>query len=138
VQHYIRRNYLQLIIDVPEDLPKVFGDSIRLRQVFDNLLGNAIRYTPQGGQINIIAHEENDQIILRFVDTGLGIPVAERPHIFEKFFRASNVAEEIPGSGLGLAIVKSIVENHQGRIWVDSVEGEGSTFTVVLPIEHEV
>lgn len=125
----------QLSIDVPETLPNVIGDSVRLRQVVDNLLGNAIRYTPEGGQISIVATEENEQIILRVSDNGYGIPAADRPHIFDKFYRASNVIEDISGSGLGLAIVKSIVENHQGRVWVDSAEGEGSTFTVVLPVD---
>lgn len=128
---------LTLSVDVADDLPKVVGDSVRLRQVFDNLLGNALRYTPTGGEISIIAREENDQIIMQVIDNGVGIPASDRPHIFDKFYRASNVVENITGSGLGLAIVKSIVENHQGRVWVDSSEGEGSTFTVVLPVEIE-
>ncbi len=126
-----------LQVDVPGGIAKIFGDSVRLRQVIDNLLGNAIRYTPEGGIIRISAREENDQIILQVQDTGYGIPAADRPHIFDKFFRASNVVENISGSGLGLAIVKSIVENHQGRIWVESAEGEGSTFTVVFPVDSE-
>jgi len=126
-----------LTVDIPKDLPQVVGDSVRLRQVVDNLLGNALRYTPKGGKISISARHENEQIIFQVSDSGYGIPAADRPHIFEKFYRASNVVESISGSGLGLAIVKSIVENHNGRIWVDSVEGEGSTFTVVLPTERK-
>ena len=128
----------KLVMDIPENLPQIIGDSVRLRQVVDNLLGNSLRYTPNGGKISISARDENEQIILQVSDNGYGIPAVERPHIFEKFYRASNVVENISGSGLGLAIVKSIVENHNGRIWVDSVEGEGSTFTVVLPIEREL
>jgi two-component system, OmpR family, phosphate regulon sensor histidine kinase PhoR len=135
LKNKIREKEQQLSVDVPEDLPNVLGDSVRMRQVVDNLLGNALRYTPQGGRIDISAAEENEQIILRVIDEGCGIPASDRPHIFEKFYRASNVVENISGSGLGLAIVKSIVENHQGRVWVDSVEGKGATFTVVLPIE---
>jgi len=135
INNKIQEKGQHLNVEVPENLPNVLGDSVRLRQVVDNLLGNALRYTPQGGQISISADNENDQIILRISDEGYGIPAADRPHIFEKFYRASNVVENISGSGLGLAIVKSIVENHQGRVWVDSVEGEGSTFTVVLPID---
>ncbi len=127
---------LTLEVNIMPHLPNIFGDSVRLRQVIDNLLGNAIRYTPQGGKISISAKEENEQVLLCVLDNGCGIPAADRPHIFEKFYRASNVVENISGSGLGLAIVKSIVENHQGRVWVDSVEGEGSSFTVVLPIEQ--
>lgn len=128
---------LTLRLEVASHLPNIFGDSVRLRQVIDNLLGNAIRYSSEGDEIIVIAREENEQIIFRVEDSGCGIPAADRPHIFEKFYRASNVIENVSGSGLGLAIVKSIVENHQGRVWVDSVEGEGSAFTVVLPIEKE-
>jgi signal transduction histidine kinase len=75
----------------------------------------------------------DDQVILRVADSGVGIPPADQPHIFHKFYRASNVPKGVGGSGLGLAIVKSIVDNHNGRIWVESVVGEGSTFIIVLP-----
>jgi signal transduction histidine kinase len=102
--------------------------------MLDNLLANAIKYTPEGGEIKIMALTENGQIILQVVDNGPGIPVDEQPHVFERFFRASNVPPDVQGTGLGLAIVKSIVENHGGRIWVDSRLGFGTTFTVVLPI----
>lgn len=128
----------ELTVEIPEDLPEIIGDSVRLRQIVDNLLGNSLRYTPQGGKIGIVAREENEQIIFQVFDNGVGIPAADRPHIFDKFYRASNVIENYSGSGLGLAIVKSIVENHNGRIWVDSSEGEGSTFTIVLPIKTEI
>jgi len=135
LREQIVENSQVLTVDVPKDLPTIIGDSVRLRQVVDNLLGNAMRYTPEGGEVSITAREENEQIILQIKDEGLGIPAIDRPHIFEKFYRASNVINNISGSGLGLAIVKSIVESHYGRIWVDSEEGDGSTFTVVLPIE---
>ena len=127
----------QLSVDVPKDLPEIIGDSVRLRQVIDNLLGNSLRYTPKGGKIGVMAREENEQIIFQVFDNGVGIPAADRPHIFEKFYRGTNVVENYSGSGLGLAIVKSIIENHNGRIWVDSAEGEGSTFTIVLPVKME-
>jgi two-component system, OmpR family, phosphate regulon sensor histidine kinase PhoR len=89
---------------------------------------------PKRGQIMIRAHSEAGQIILQICDNGPGIPPADQPFIFDKFYRASNISPETPGTGLGLAIVKSIVENHQGRIWVDSTPGLGTTFTIVLPI----
>ncbi|MEA3350490.1 MAG: ATP-binding protein [Chloroflexota bacterium] len=127
----------KLVVDVPQDLPKIYGDVVRLRQVVDNLLVNSMRYTPRGGKIRLVAQKENKQVILRISDNGCGIPATDLPHIFDKFYRASNVAENIVGSGLGLAIVKSVVENHQGRVWVDSVEGEGSMFTIVLPIKEQ-
>ncbi|MGD8823096.1 MAG: ATP-binding protein, partial [Anaerolineales bacterium] len=119
--------------DLPEELPLVVGDPIRLRQMLGNLLENAIKYTPAEGEVSIEAHAENDQVILRVSDNGFGIPTADQPYLFDKFFRASNVPNELPGTGLGLSIVKSIVENHQGRVWVDSAVGEGTTFTIVFP-----
>lgn len=124
---------LQMRVDLPEDLPLVSGDPIRLRQMIGNLLENAIKYTPKDGQVTITASSEGDQVILKVSDTGPGIPPADQPYLFDKFFRASNVADRSPGTGLGLSIVKSIVDHHNGRIWVDSSLGKGTTFTVVLP-----
>jgi len=125
---------LKLDLNLPDEIPQMRGNPIRLRQVFDNLIGNAIKYTPEGGAITISVEVQNDQVILRITDTGPGIPPADQPHIFEKFYRASNVPKGVGGSGLGLAIVKSIIDNHQGRIWVESLLGQGSAFTVVLPL----
>lgn len=124
-------------LDVPEDLPKVLGNPTRLKQMLVNLVGNAIKYTPTGGWVAVRANAEDGQVILQVSDNGPGIPPADQPYIFDKFYRASNVAPETPGTGLGLAIVKSIVENHQGRIWVDSALGHGTTFTVVIPVADE-
>jgi two-component system NtrC family sensor kinase len=118
---------------LPDDLPMVRGDPYRLRQMIGNLLENAIKYTPAEGEIVVAAAAEGDQVILRVSDTGPGIPAADQPYIFDKFFRASNVPDDSGGTGLGLSIVKSIVDSHQGRIWVDSQLGKGTTFTVVLP-----
>jgi two-component system NtrC family sensor kinase len=115
-----------------EDMP-VVGNPIRLRQVVDNLISNAVKYTPSGGTVTASLSMEGDQVVLAVSDTGVGIPVSDQPHIFEKFYRASNAPKGSQGAGLGLAIVKSIVENHQGRLWVESVPGKGSTFYVVLP-----
>jgi two-component system NtrC family sensor kinase len=118
---------------LPDDLPMVRGDPYRLRQMIANLLENAIKYTPANGAIVVAAVVEGDQVILRVNDSGPGIPAADQPYIFDKFFRASNVPDDTSGTGLGLSIVKSIVDSHQGRIWVDSQLGRGTTFTVVLP-----
>jgi two-component system NtrC family sensor kinase len=122
-----------LLLDIPEDLPHVLGNPIRLRQMVSNLIANAIKYTPESGKIEVLARSEDGQIILQVADNGPGIPTSDQPYIFDKFYRASNVSTDTPGTGLGLAIVKSIVENHLGRIWVDSTLGQGATFTVVLP-----
>jgi two-component system NtrC family sensor kinase len=83
--------------------------------------------------VTIRAECDNGQVILRISDTGPGIPAADQPYLFDKFFRASNAPKDVAGTGLGLSIVKSIVDSHGGRIWVDSALGEGTTFTVVLP-----
>jgi len=131
----IQDKKLKFRLELPvADIPSMRGNPIRLRQMLDNLLGNAVKYTPEGGDIQIKVEQQADQIILQVSDSGPGIPPADQPHIFEKFYRASNVPKGVGGSGLGLAIVKSIIDNHQGRIWVDSVVGKGSTFTVVIPV----
>jgi signal transduction histidine kinase len=84
--------------------------------------------------VRVEAVAEGDQVILRVRDSGPGVPPADQPYLFDKFYRGSNVPPELPGTGLGLSIVKSIVDNHAGRIWVDSVAGHGTTFTIVLPV----
>jgi two-component system NtrC family sensor kinase len=127
-----------LAIEITAKLPTVLGNPVRLRQLMGNLIGNAIKYTPAHGKITVRGHAEEGQIIIQVIDNGPGIPPTDQPYIFDKFYRASNIPIDTPGTGLGLAIVKSIVDNHQGRIWVDSVVGQGTTFTVVLPVtEHE-
>ena len=120
--------------DLPIRVPLIYGNPVQIRQLLDNLLGNAIKYTPEGGEIKTSINIDGGQLILKITDTGPGIPLSDQPHIFEKFFRASNVPVSVSGSGLGLAIVKSIVDAHNGRIWVYSVLGQGSTFVVVLPM----
>ncbi len=105
--------------------------------MLDNLIGNAVKYTPPGGEITVKAEVHGDQMILHVSDTGPGIPPSDQLHIFDKFYRASNVPKGVGGSGLGLAIVKSIVDNHQGRIWVELVLGQGTTFIVVLPLYRQ-
>lgn len=116
-------------------LPFLRANPIRLRQLLENLIGNAIKYTPKGGVVNIVLKAENDQVILMVEDSGMGIPINEQNRIFEKFYRATNVSDGTEGTGLGLAIVKSIVASHQGRIWVESAEGQGAKFFVVLPAD---
>ncbi len=129
----LKINDLTLHVDIGEELPELRGNPIRLRQLLDNLLSNAVKYSPKGSTIKVSLQSEDDQIIFCVADQGVGIPQSEQARIFEKFYRASNVPDQVGGSGLGLAIVKSIVDSHQGRIWVESKKGKGSTFFVVLP-----
>ena len=125
-------------VNIAENLPILRGNPIRLRQLMDNLLVNALKYTPIGGKIVVTLRAEADQIIFEVADTGVGIPTTDQAHVFEKFYRASNAPKGTPGTGLGLAIVKSIVDNHEGRIWVESVVDKGTKFIVVLPTFNEI
>lgn len=132
----IRKKNIKLIREVGETVTPLRANPIRLRQMIDNLVGNAIKYSPSGSEVKVSVSMQDNQIILRVSDSGPGIPPDEQGRIFEKFFRASNRPGDVEGSGLGLAIVKSIVESHQGRVWVESKLGSGSTFIVLLPV-HE-
>lgn len=119
----------------PESLPLVRGNSLRLRQVMDNLLGNAVKYTQEGGWIAVSAAEEEGYITVRVADNGIGIPHVQQPYVFDRFYRVeSDETEDIKGTGLGLAIVKAVIEKHNGRVWVESRPGEGSVFSFVLPV----
>jgi two-component system phosphate regulon sensor histidine kinase PhoR len=114
---------------------RIQGDPTRLRHVLRNLIGNAVKFTPEAGQITISVEASGDLAHIRIEDTGLGIAQADLPYIFDRFYRAqSEPARDIEGSGLGLAIVKSIVELHDGRLAVESEVGRGSCFTVSLPM----
>ncbi|RPI92242.1 MAG: PAS domain-containing protein [Chloroflexi bacterium] len=133
----IKAKRLKIRTDIAPALPTLRANPLRLRQVLDNVVGNAIKYSNVGGEIQISIHAEDDQLILKVTDQGPGIPSTDQPRIFDKFYRGTNVGSGIEGSGLGLAIVKNIVESHQGRIWVESTIGKGSSFFIVLPVVAE-
>jgi signal transduction histidine kinase len=120
-----------------EELPQLRGESVRLAQLLDNLVSNAIKFTPSGGRVDVKAYAENGVVRVEVSDTGVGISVDDREHLFERFFRSQTALErQIQGTGLGLYISKAIVEAHGGRIGVSSVEGEGTTFVVELPVNR--
>lgn len=124
--------------DYPSEPVYVRGDAFQLRQVFRNLISNAIKYTPQGGNIQLKAMQNNGQITIHVKDNGYGIPAADLPFIFNRFYRVrSGKASEIEGNGLGLAIVKAIVAEHNGAVNVESEMGKGTCFSVLLPI-HKI
>jgi signal transduction histidine kinase len=130
----IMRKKITLHVELPAKVPHIYGNPVQIRQLLDNLLGNAVKYSYEGGEITTAVKIDGGQLILQISDNGPGIPLPDQPHIFEKFYRASNAPANVTGSGLGLAIVKSIVDAHNGRIWVDSTLGKGTTFIVVLPL----
>jgi len=118
----------------PAEPAPVLGNELRLCQVISNLVGNAIKYTPAGGEINATVQLEDGMVLLSVQDDGIGIPPADLPYIFDKFYRVQNEdTADIQGTGLGLSICKSVVEKHQGHIWAESEHGKGSIFCVSLP-----
>ena len=134
LQGQIKSKRIKVQTDVSSSLPALRANPVRLRQVLDNVVGNAIKYSNKDGEVKISLHSEGDQIIFQVTDNGPGIPIQDQAHIFDKFYRGHNMDKQ-EGSGLGLAIVKSIVDAHQGRIWVESNLGQGSTFFIVLPVK---
>jgi two-component system phosphate regulon sensor histidine kinase PhoR len=125
---------LTLVAEYPPSLPEVQGDAARLREILQNLLDNALQYTPSGGTITIRATTNEGQVVIQVSDTGIGIPHAEQGKIFERFYRVDDArSSEVGGTGLGLSIAKHLVEAHGGRIEVESDVGQGSTFSVLLP-----
>lgn len=126
---------IQITLDVPPDLPVIQADEQRLRQILNNLLSNALKYTPAGGRVLIRAERRGDAVRLALHDTGIGISPEDQAQIFTRFYRVrSTETEGIEGTGLGLAIVKSLVEAHGGQIGLESRLGEGSIFFFTLPI----
>jgi signal transduction histidine kinase len=122
---------------VSSELAELYGtwDGLRLGRVLDNLLDNAVKYSPRGGSVEVSVRSEDGLAVLSVADRGEGIPSSDLPHIFERFHRGRNVKGRIPGTGIGLAGVKSIVKLHNGSISVDSQVGRGTTFTIRLPVE---
>lgn len=135
LQGQIEKENQTLTLKVPSNLGLVLADRDRLAQILTNLVSNANQYTPKGGNITISLSRAEDTIRVDISDTGIGIPLEEQGKVFERFYRGSHpVVQQSSGTGLGLSIVKMFVEMHNGRIWVDSEPGKGSTFTFILPI----
>ncbi len=122
---------LRVSVSLPPDLPAVLADAERVQQVVTNIVHNAIKFTPPGGEITVWAERETDRVIIAVRDTGVGISADDLPRIFERFYKADR-ARSGGGTGLGLAIAKHIVQAHGGRIWAESAEGQGSTFRFTL------
>jgi signal transduction histidine kinase len=126
---------IRITVSSPADLPPISGDARRLGQVLDNLLGNAIKFSPAGGEVNVTIVQHATRVTVSISDQGIGISATDLPRIWERFYQAeASATRRFAGSGLGLAIVKRIVEAHSGDVGVISSPGQGSTFSFTLPI----
>jgi len=125
-----------LAADFPARFPTVQSDAARIEQVLNNLIGNAIKYSPSGGTIRVSGRVKPDTVEITVSDQGIGIPIEEQSHIFERFYRVDNaLSRRAQGTGLGLYIARAIVEAHGGRIWIESTPGRGTSVSFSLPIE---
>ncbi len=130
-----RERRVGLSLDLPPGLPPASADRQRLEQIVVNLIGNACKYTPGGGEVRVALRNGGGELRVEVRDTGVGIPEEARPHIFTPFYRADNpLRDEVGGTGLGLSITRKLVELHGGRIWFESKVNEGSTFSFTLPL----
>jgi len=127
----------RLVVDVPASLPRVPADEMRLERVLHNLLENAIKYSPEGGEIRVRAGLDGDHLLVAVGDQGIGMSAHDQERIFAPFQRAEEVRQQgVKGIGLGLLVCRRLVEAHGGRIWVKSEPGRGSTFFFTLPLNN--
>ncbi len=137
---FAERQGVSLRVDVDDDLPRVRGDVARLGQVVVNLVHNAVKFSPDGGEIRVRARAEGHEVVTSVEDHGVGIPRAAQARVFERFYKVDRArlrAGAGGGTGLGLAIARHVVEQHGGRIWLESIEGSGSTFSFALPVTSD-
>ncbi len=129
---------LSLVATIQPEVPKVYADSVHLRRVLDNLLGNALKFTPEGGRISVTVAHIDAHVVLEVSDSGIGIPPEQLNKIFQRFYQVDGSSQRrFGGVGLGLALVKEIVESHEGTVEVTSTVGEGTTFRIALPVWTE-
>jgi len=127
-------SHIHIQLDIPQALPMIEADREKIKQVIMNLLSNAIKYNSNGGMVRIGARAYSSEVMIQIEDYGIGIPDYAIPHLFEKFFRVKSSEDQVVGTGLGLSICKQIIQGHGGRIEVKSISGEGTTFSVFIPI----
>ena len=139
VRHlHARSPEVTVTLDIPPHLPTVMADRDRIEEVLQNLLDNAIKYSPRQRTISVACRATGEEVIVRVSDAGMGIALREQEHIFDRFQRVQNtMTRTIPGAGLGLYICRAIVDAHGGRIQVESTLHEGSTFSFSLPREEK-
>ena len=128
------RQGLRLVVEVPDHLPEVRGDEDRIGQVVVNLVHNALKFGGDSGDVTVRVRQEGAEVITSVEDHGIGVPVADQGRIFERFYKVDRARVRGGGTGLGLSIARHVLGQHGGRIWVESEEGRGSTFSFALPI----
>lgn len=134
-----RKNITIVFAPPKEKFPRVLIDKEKMLLVIQNLVDNALRYSPEGGMVEVNLSHDKKEVVCSIKDSGIGIPEDQKARLFEKFFRASNAKQVYTeGTGLGLYLSRNIIEAHEGKIWVESRAGEGSTFSFSLPIKQEV
>jgi two-component system phosphate regulon sensor histidine kinase PhoR len=133
---FAERQGVDLRIETQPGLPPVRGDGARLGQVVVNLVHNAVKFSPDGGDVIVRTALDGDSVVTSIQDHGVGIPKAAQDRVFERFYKVDRARRrgEAGGTGLGLAIARHVIEQHGGRIWVDSTDGAGSTFSFALPV----
>jgi two-component system phosphate regulon sensor histidine kinase PhoR len=131
---FAERQGLRLVVDVPEPVPAVRGDEARLGQVVVNLVHNAVKFGTDGGEVTVRVERREGEVVVAVEDRGIGIAAADQPRIFERFYKVDRARVRGGGTGLGLSIARHVVGQHGGRIWVESEEGAGSTFSFALPV----
>ncbi|MGH2476760.1 MAG: sensor histidine kinase, partial [Candidatus Limnocylindrales bacterium] len=134
---FAERQGVTLAVEAPEGFPTVRGDRARLGQVVVNLVHNAVKFSPDGGEVAVGVRRERDEVVVSIADHGIGIPRNALERVFERFYKVDRARQREDvggGTGLGLAIARHVIDQHGGRIWVESTEGVGSTFSFALPI----
>jgi signal transduction histidine kinase len=131
---FAERQGLRLVVDAPDGLPRVRGDEARIGQVVVNLLHNAVKFGDGGGEVAVRVRQDGADAVVSVEDHGIGIPRADQARIFERFYKVDRARVRGGGTGLGLSIARNVIQQHGGRIWVESEEGVGSTFSFALPI----
>jgi two-component system, OmpR family, phosphate regulon sensor histidine kinase PhoR len=137
LEHLAGKKNIKLQSDIANNLPELIGDENKIHSMITNLINNAIKFTPDGGQITVTAFQNDNMLVIKVTDSGMGIPKNDLTKIFGRFYRVHRPGKEIQGTGLGLAIVKEVILRHDGRIDVESEIDKGTTFTVYLPITSQ-
>jgi two-component system phosphate regulon sensor histidine kinase PhoR len=131
---FAERQGLRLVVEAPDSVPAVLGDEARLGQVVINLVHNAVKFGADGSEVTVRVEQRGDEVVVAVEDRGIGIPEADRARVFERFYKVDRARVRGGGTGLGLSIARHVIGQHGGRIWVESEEGVGSTFSFALPI----